>query len=101
MSNHVPKCLFIFHFSCCTFHGLDPLACANSELTSESMNPFRNFGRTLWTGVVFDFILHTAYTVDACALTSILLSLSLIDMIYCTPNIKVTPASVQGVGVNF
>jgi hypothetical protein len=35
---------------------------------------------------VFDFILHTAYTVEACALTSILPSLSLIDMVYCTPD---------------
>jgi hypothetical protein len=33
---------------------------------------------------VFDFILHTAYTIDSCALTSIQLSLSLIDTIYCT-----------------
>jgi hypothetical protein len=32
--------------------------------------------------LVFDFILHTAYTVVACAITSILTSLSLID-IYC------------------
>jgi len=30
---------------------------------------------------VFSFILHTVYIVDACALTSILPSLSLIDMI--------------------
>jgi hypothetical protein len=29
---------------------------------------------------VFDFILHTAFTVDACACTSILPLLSLIDM---------------------
>jgi len=50
---------------------------------------------------VFDFILHTAYTVDACALTSILLSLSSIDMIYYTVDTKATPASVQGVGVDF
>jgi hypothetical protein len=50
---------------------------------------------------VLDFILRTAYTVDACALTSILPSLSFIDMMYCTPAIKVTPASVQGVGVDF
>jgi hypothetical protein len=50
---------------------------------------------------VFDFILHTAYTVDACALTSILHSLSLIDMMYCTADTKETPASVQGVGVDF
>jgi hypothetical protein len=50
---------------------------------------------------VFDFILHTAYTVDACALTSILLLLSLIDMIYYTADTKAMPASVQGVGVDF
>jgi hypothetical protein len=43
---------------------------------------------------VFDFILHIAYTVDACALTSILTSLSLIDMIYCTADTKATPASI-------
>jgi hypothetical protein len=46
---------------------------------------------------VFDVILHTVYT----ALTSLLLSLSLRDMIYFTADTKVTPASVQGVGVNF
>jgi hypothetical protein len=34
-------------------------------------------------GFVFDLILHAAYTVCACALTSILPSLSLIDMTYC------------------
>jgi hypothetical protein len=50
---------------------------------------------------VFDFILHTAYTVDACALTSTLPSLSLIDMLDCTTDTKATPASVQGVGVDF
>jgi hypothetical protein len=47
------------------------------------------------------FILHTAYTVDACALTSILPSLSLIDMTYCTADTKATPASVHCVGVDF
>jgi hypothetical protein len=46
-------------------------------------------------------MLHTAYTVGACALTSILPSLSLIDMIYFTVDTKATPASVQGVGVDF
>jgi hypothetical protein len=50
---------------------------------------------------VFDFILPTAYTVDACALTSILPSLFLIDMTHCTPYTKATPASVQGVSVDF
>jgi len=28
-------------FCCCTFHGLDPLARSNSELTSQTMNPFK------------------------------------------------------------
>jgi len=32
--------------------------------------------------------------VDACALTSILPSLPLIDMIYCTADTKATPASI-------
>jgi hypothetical protein len=49
----------------------------------------------------FDFILHTAYTVDACAFISILPLLSLIDMMHCTADTKATPASVQGVGVDF
>jgi len=42
-----------------------------------------------------------AYTVDACALTRILFSPSLIDMIYFAADIKATPASVQGVGLDF
>jgi len=50
---------------------------------------------------VFDFILPTAYTVDACALTCILPSLSFMDMIHCTPYTKATPAPVQCVGVDF
>jgi hypothetical protein len=50
---------------------------------------------------VFDFIFHTVYTVDACALTSILPSLPFIDTIYCTAETKATPASVQGVGFDF
>jgi hypothetical protein len=50
---------------------------------------------------VFDIILHTVYTVVACALTSILPSLFLIDMIYFATDTKATPASVQGVGVDF
>jgi hypothetical protein len=49
---------------------------------------------------VLDFILHTAYTVDACAHTSILPSLSLIDM-YFLLDTKVTPAFLQAVGVDF
>jgi hypothetical protein len=51
--------------------------------------------------LVSDVILPTAYTADACALTGILPSLSLIDMIYCVAETKATPASVQGVGVDF
>jgi hypothetical protein len=50
---------------------------------------------------VSDFILHIVYVIDACALASILPSLSLIDMIYYSPETQWTPASVQGVGVNF
>jgi hypothetical protein len=50
---------------------------------------------------VFDFILLTVYIIDARALTSILPSLSLINMIYCTAATKATPASVQCVVVNF
>jgi len=50
---------------------------------------------------VLDFILHTAYTVDACPFTSIVTSLPLINVIYCTAETKTTPASVQGVGVDF
>jgi len=51
--------------------------------------------------LVLDFILHTIYTVEAHAHTSILPSLSLIDMVYCAPDKKATPASVQSVGVDF
>jgi len=43
----------------------------------------------------FDFILHTAYTAAACALTSILPSVTLIDMTYFTAETKAMPASVQ------
>jgi hypothetical protein len=50
---------------------------------------------------IYDFIFHTAYTVDACAFISILPSLSLINMIYCTADTIATPASVQGIGVDF
>jgi hypothetical protein len=45
--------------------------------------------------LVFNFILHIAYTVDACAFIRILPTLSLIDMMYCTADTKATPASVQ------
>jgi len=41
----------------------------------------------------FLFILHTAHAVDTCALPSIMLSLSLTDMMYCTPEKKPTLAS--------
>jgi len=34
----------------CTLHGLGSLTCSVSELTSETMNPFRQFHRTPWTG---------------------------------------------------
>jgi hypothetical protein len=52
-------------------------------------------------GFVSDFIVHTAYTANACALTSVLPSPSLIDMIYCTAETKATSSSVQDVGVDF
>jgi len=39
-----------FNVRCGTFHGLRPLACSVSELTSETVNPFGHFGRTPWTG---------------------------------------------------
>jgi len=48
-----------------------------------------------------DFILHIPYVVNSCALISILPSLSLTDMIYCTPEKKPTLTSVQGVGIDF
>jgi hypothetical protein len=34
----------------CTFHGLGSLACSESELISETVAPFRHFGRTPLTG---------------------------------------------------
>jgi hypothetical protein len=39
------------------------------------------------------FTLHTPF--DACAVTSMLPLLSLIDITYCTPDTKATPASVK------
>jgi len=39
-----------FHLRGSSFHVWDPLACSESEWTSGSMNPFRCFGRTPWTG---------------------------------------------------
>jgi len=50
---------------------------------------------------VFNFILRTVYIIGACALASILPSLSFIEMMYCTADTKATPASVLGVGVDF
>jgi hypothetical protein len=50
---------------------------------------------------VYDFILHMAYTVDESALTSILPSLSLINMIYSREGIKATLTSVKCVKVDF
>jgi len=47
------------------------------------------------------FILQTAKTVDACAITSIPPSLSLTHMIYFTADTKATPASVQCFGLDF
>jgi len=47
-----------------------------------------------------EFIHHIIYVVDACALPSIMPSLSLTDMMYRTPEKKTTPASVQGVSVD-
>jgi hypothetical protein len=43
---------------------------------------------------VYNVILHIAYTVDACVVISILLSLSCIDVIYYRADIKATPVSV-------
>jgi len=50
---------------------------------------------------VLDFILHIPYVLDACALPSILPSLSLTDMMYCTPEKKPTLVSVQVVASIF
>jgi hypothetical protein len=33
-----------------TFHGQRSLPCSHAHLTSEAINPFRNFGTTPWTG---------------------------------------------------
>jgi len=49
----------------------------------------------------FYFIHHTAYTIDTCTLTSILPSLSLMDMIYCTMDTKAMLPLVQGVAVDW
>jgi len=42
--------VIVLSYSSCTVHGLAPLAYSDSELTSETMNPFRRFGRTPWMG---------------------------------------------------
>jgi hypothetical protein len=50
--SHTRPLIIIVKYGChyCTFDGLGPLYCSNSEWTSETMNPFRYFGRTPWTG---------------------------------------------------
>jgi hypothetical protein len=53
------------------------------------------------TYFVLDFILHTTYTVDACALTSILPPLFLLDKVHFTAGTEATPESVLGFSVNF
>jgi hypothetical protein len=35
---------------CCSFHGLGPLTCSDSELTSGTKNSFRYTCRIPWTG---------------------------------------------------
>jgi hypothetical protein len=69
--------------------GLDAVANRRNPITSpcRELNPGR--------------LAQWYYTVDACALTSILPSLFFIHMIYFTADTKATPASVQGVGVDF
>jgi len=44
--------LLPFLTTACMFHSLGPLACFKSESTSETMNPFRYFSRSPWTGVL-------------------------------------------------
>jgi hypothetical protein len=34
---------FVRWLFCCSSHGLNPLACSDSDWTSETMNPFRHF----------------------------------------------------------
>jgi hypothetical protein len=46
-------------------------------------------------GFVFDLILQAAYIVGACAFTSIVPSLSLVDMIYFKADTKTTLASAS------
>jgi len=95
-------------FSCSLTHDISTEI--SLELFLSQFNPiciFKTYITDIYFNIVgkicfvFDFILHTACTVDACALASILPSLSLIHMIYCTADTKATPTSVQGVGVDF
>jgi hypothetical protein len=44
-----------------------------------------------------DLIFHIPYVIEACKIPSIMPSLSLTDMMYCTAQKKPTPASIQGV----
>jgi hypothetical protein len=60
-----------------------------------------NTGRTVsMICFVFDFILRYVFVLHKYAVARIQLPLSLIDMTG-TPEVKATPASVQGVHVNF
>jgi hypothetical protein len=45
------SCCSFFYILCfaCTVHGLGPPTCSDSELTCETVNPFRHFGRSPWT----------------------------------------------------
>jgi hypothetical protein len=49
----------------------------------------------------YNFILRTVYIIGARAIASILSSVNLRQMMYCTADTKETPESVQGVGVDF
>jgi len=48
---------------CSSFHGLDPLVCCDSELTSEIMGSFKRFSETSW--------MEDQYTTEKCSHTSI------------------------------
>jgi hypothetical protein len=37
--------------NCSSFYGLDPVACSDSKLTSETINPLRDFNGTSWVGL--------------------------------------------------
>jgi len=43
----------LIHLLFCMVCTLGPLVCSKSELTSETMNPFKHFGRTPWMGHQF------------------------------------------------